>query len=110
VIGGKQWVSWIHIDDEVGLILFALTHDSIRGPVNSAAPNPVPMRAFSQEIGHALHRPVWAPVPAALIRTVLGEQGNVILGSIRLQPKVAQDAGYHFQYPELGGALHEALD
>lgn len=109
VIGGKQWVSWIHIDDEVGIILYALTHDDIRGPVNSAAPNPVPMRVFSQEIGRALHRPVWAPVPTALIRTVAGEQGNVILGSIRLQPRAVQEAGYRFQYPELSQALHEAL-
>lgn len=109
VIGGKQWVSWIAIDDEVGLIIFALTHDELRGPVNAAAPNPVPMRVFSQEIGRALHRPVWAPVPAGLVRTVLGEQGNVILGSIRLQPKVAQEAGYHFQYPELSQTLREEL-
>jgi uncharacterized protein len=110
VIGGKQWVSWIHVDDEVGLIVYALTHNDIHGPVNSSAPNPVPMRVFSQEIGRALHRPVWAPVPTALLRTVLGEQANVILGSIRLQPKAAQDAGYRFQYPELSQALHEALD
>jgi uncharacterized protein (TIGR01777 family) len=110
VIGGKQWVSWIHIDDEVALILYALTHDDIRGPINAAAPNPVPMSAFSKEIGRALHRPVWAPVPTSVLHTVLGEQANVILGSLRLQPKVAQEAGYRFQYPELEAALHEALD
>ena len=110
VIGGKQWVSWIHIDDEVALIIYALTHDDIRGPINAAAPNPVPMSVFSKEIGRTLHRPVWAPVPTRVLRTVLGEQANVILGSIRVQPKVAQDAGYRFQYPELEAALHEALD
>jgi uncharacterized protein (TIGR01777 family) len=108
-VGGKQWVSWIHIDDEVGLILYALTRDEVSGPINAAAPNPVPMSAFSKEIGHALGRPVWAPVPTRILRTLLGEQANVILGSIRLQPKAAQDAGYHFQYPELQQALHEAL-
>lgn len=109
VVGGKQWVSWIHIDDEVGLILYALTHDDLRGPVNAGAPNPVPMSVFLHEIGRTLHRPVWAPVPTGVLRTVLGEQANVILGSIRLQPKAAQESGYHFQYPELSDALHEAL-
>jgi uncharacterized protein (TIGR01777 family) len=109
VVGGRQWVSWIHIDDEVGLIVYALTHDDIRGPVNAAAPNPVPMSAFLHEIGTTLHRPVWARMPAGLLRTVLGEQSNLVLGSIRVQPKAAQEAGYHFQYPELGAALREAL-
>lgn len=109
VAGGKQWVSWIHIDDEVALIIYALTHDDMHGPVIAAAPNPVPMSVFSHEIGRTLHRPVWAPAPARLLHIVLGEQANVILGSIRLQPKAAQDAGYQFQYPELEGALHEAL-
>jgi uncharacterized protein (TIGR01777 family) len=110
VIGGKQWISWIHIDDEVALIIYALTHGDVHGPVNAGAPNPVPMSVFSHEIGRALGRPVWAPVPSGIVRTVLGEQGNVILGSIRLQPKAAQDAGYRFQYPELSQALHEALE
>lgn len=110
VAGGKQWVSWIHIDDEVALIIYALTHADIRGSINAAAPNPVPMSVFSKEIGRALHRPVWARMPTAVLHTVLGEQANVILGSIRLQPKVAQEAGYRFQYPELEAALHEALD
>jgi uncharacterized protein (TIGR01777 family) len=110
VIGGKQWISWIHIDDEVALIIYALTHGDVHGPVNAGAPNPVPMSEFSNEIGRALGRPVWAPVPSGIVRTVLGEQGNVILGSIRLQPKAAQDAGYRFQYPELSQALHEALE
>jgi uncharacterized protein (TIGR01777 family) len=109
VVGGKQWVSWIHIDDEVGLIIHALTNDEVRGPINASAPNPVPMDVFSKQIGKTLHRPVWAPIPVKLVRTVMGEQANVILGSIRLQPKVAQETGYRFQYPELSEAMREAL-
>lgn len=104
-----QWVSWIHLDDEVGLITYALTHDDVRGPLNAGAPNPVVMKDFAREMGRALHCPVWLPAPAPLLRLALGEQSEIALSSIRLVPRAAEEAGYQFRYPEVGEALRSAL-
>lgn len=104
-----QWVSWIHIDDEVRFILFALDHDEIRGPYNLAAPNPVPMKTFAGGIGRALHRPSWFPAPPFLLKLALGEQAEVILSSIRVLPARAQDAGFQFRYTDSDTALRAAL-
>jgi uncharacterized protein (TIGR01777 family) len=101
----NQWVSWIHIDDEVGLILFALDNEAVRGPLNATAPNPVTMDEFSHALGEALHRPVWVPGIPILLRLMLGERAKVLLSSQRAIPKRALELGYQFKYTD----IHEAL-
>jgi uncharacterized protein (TIGR01777 family) len=104
-----QWVSWVHIDDEVGFIIFALTHEDVSGPYNVASPNPVQMGTFARQIGEALHRPSWLPAPPFLLKLALGEQAQVVLSSIRVLPSRAEVAGYRFQHTDSGEALRSAL-
>jgi uncharacterized protein (TIGR01777 family) len=104
-----QWVSWIHLDDEVRFILFALDHDEVRGPYNLAAPNPVQMKTFAQGIGRALNRPALLPAPPLLLKLALGEQAEVVLSSIRVLPKRAEEAGFAFRYTDSDEALRAAL-
>lgn len=104
-----QWLSWVHIDDEVGFIIFALTHETVSGPYNVASPNPVPMGTFAREIGQALHRPSWMPAPPFLLKLVLGEQAQAVLSSIRVVPQRAIEAGYRFKHTESGEALQSVL-
>jgi len=103
---GKQWLSWIHIEDEVGLIVFLLEHPEARGPINSVAPNPVTMKVFCQTLGQVMRRPCWAPVPAFVLRLALGEMAEMLLTGQRVAPAAAQRLDYKFRYP----ALHEALN
>ena len=101
---GSQWMSWIHIDDIVGMIRHALA-SPLSGVVNATAPNPVRNREFARELGAALHRPAIFPVPAAALRIMLGEMSGVLLASQRVLPKAAETAGYRFAFSELGAAL-----
>src|SRR5207248_156360 len=103
---GRQWFPWIHIDDEVGLILWALD-GSVRGPVNATSPNPVRMEDFANALGRALHRPAVLPVPAFALRLAVGEMAEVLLGGQRARPLKVFEAGYRFRFPELGPALKE---
>lgn len=102
---GRQWMSWIHLDDEVGLILALMEHASARGAFNAAAPNPVTMREFCQSLGRVLNRPCWAPVPAFALRLLLGEMADMLLTGQRVLPAAAQKLGYTFRYPTLYEAL-----
>jgi NAD dependent epimerase/dehydratase family enzyme len=104
-----QWVSWIHIDDEVGLLLYALDHDTVRGPVNATAPYPVTMEIFSRELGQALGRPSWVPMMAPMMRLVLGERAQAIMASLRVLPKAAEAAGYQFRHTDSAEALRSIL-
>jgi uncharacterized protein (TIGR01777 family) len=104
-----QWVSWIHMDDEVGLIIYALTHDSLSGPVNATAPTPVTMEVFSRQIGQALDRPSWVPMLGTAIELSLGELGRSLLSSQRVLPRVAEASGYRFRHTESGQALRSVL-
>ena len=106
---GRQWVSWIHIDDVIGLIAFALGNSALRGPMNATAPQPVTNAQFTQELGAALHRPTIFPAPRMAVKLMFGEMGEVILGSQRVMPRAAQSAGFQFRYPELGPALRRLL-
>lgn len=106
---GRQWFSWIHRDDVIGLIRFALTHETLRGPVNATAPEPVTMRQFATALGRALHRPSGLPAPAFALRLVLGEMSEMLLTGQRVVPVVAQRSGYAFGYPSLDRALAAAL-
>ena len=102
---GRQWMSWIHLEDEVGLILALMEHASARGAVNATAPNPVTMREFCQSLGRVLNRPCWAPVPAFALRLLLGEMAGILLAGQRVLPAAAQKLGYTFRYPTLYEAL-----
>ena len=106
---GQQWMSWIHRDDVIGLIEWALTHANCTGAMNVTAPNPVTMREFCREVGRALHRPSWAPVPAFALRLLLGEMADMVLTGQRVVPEAAQRAGYAFRYPDLAPALAACL-
>ncbi|MBI1814456.1 MAG: TIGR01777 family protein [Deltaproteobacteria bacterium] len=106
---GQQWLSWIHRDDVVGLIRFALEHDTIAGALNATAPDPQRMRDFCQTLGKVMGRPSWAPVPAVVLRLALGEMADMLLSGQRVLPAAAQRAGYIFQFPRLEPALREVL-
>jgi uncharacterized protein (TIGR01777 family) len=106
---GKQWMSWIHRDDLVGIFLLALDHDNARGPLNGTAPEPVTNKQFGKVLGHALHRPSFAPTPAFALRLMLGEVADVIVTGQRVLPKRPLALGYTFQYPTVEAALAEIL-
>ena len=101
---GEQWWSWIHIADEVGLILFAIDRE-LAGPINLTAPDPVTVNAFARSLGAALKRPAMLRAPAFAMRLALGEMADALLGSQRVVPQRALDAGYAFRFPSLAGAL-----
>jgi uncharacterized protein (TIGR01777 family) len=110
IAGGRQYMSWIHIDDEVGILLWALDNDNVSGVVNSTAPNPVTNREFSHAIGRALHRPASVPVPGFVLDLKFGtEFGKVLRGGQRVIPRRALDLGYQFRYPDIDGALQNLL-
>ncbi|MBN6111056.1 TIGR01777 family oxidoreductase [Xanthomonas bonasiae] len=105
---GRQWMSWIHRDDHVGLLLWLLQHGG-EGAYNATAPTPVTNADFAQQLGQVLHRPALLPAPAAALRLAFGEMADLLLGSQRVLPTRAQQEGYVFRYPELGGALREVI-
>jgi uncharacterized protein (TIGR01777 family) len=105
---GKQWMSWIHLDDLVGLFRFAL-ESQISGPVNGVAPYPVVNADFTRTLAAAVHRPAIFPVPAFALRVLFGEMSDVLLGSQRVLPKAAEKAGYLFRFPQLAPALADVL-
>ncbi len=110
IAGGRQYMSWVHIDDEVGILLWALDNDKVRGTVNSTAPKPVTNREFSQAIGRALHRPASVPVPGFVLDMKFGSEfGKVLRGGQRVMPRRALDLGYVFRYPDIEGALQSLL-
>ena len=110
IAGGRQYMSWVHIDDEVGILLWALDNDKVSGTINSTAPKPVTNREFSQAIGRALHRPASVPVPGFVLDMKFGSEfGKVLRGGQRVMPRRALDLGYVFRYPDIDGALQNLL-
>ncbi|MBI4825067.1 MAG: TIGR01777 family protein [Nitrospirae bacterium] len=102
---GRQWFSWIHRDDIVGIIKFALQNNSISGPVNGTAPDPVTNLAFSTALGKAMKRPSYIAVPAFVIKMALGELADILITGQRVVPEKALNAGYKFKYTEINEAL-----
>src|SRR5262249_48943965 len=110
IAGGEQFMSWIHLDDEVGLILWALDNDQVSGVINATAPNPVTNRELSKALGRALNRPAAFPVPKFAVAALRGrEPADTVAGGARVLPRRAQDLGYGFRHPELDEALTSAL-
>jgi len=106
---GTQWMPWIHMDDLARLFLFAAEHADMEGPFNASAPQPVTNAEFTRALGRALHRPACFSVPKFALRLALGEAANPMTASERVLPKAAQEAGFDFRYPEIGGALRNLL-
>ncbi len=109
IAGGAQWVSWIHLDDVVRALAFAIAAPTVRGAVNLVAPTPVPQRAFARALGRAYHRPAFAPAPALAMRAILGEAASVLLASQRVVPAALDRAGFRFAFPDLDGALADLV-
>jgi NAD dependent epimerase/dehydratase family enzyme len=103
-------MSFIHIDDAVGLLLHAARTDAIHGPMNGVAPHPVTNAEFTETLGALLRRPTVLAVPRAALRLALGEMSEILLGSHRVVPRVALDTGYAFIHPGLHAALSAAID
>jgi uncharacterized protein (TIGR01777 family) len=111
VIGsGRQFWSWIALDDLVAAIQFALQNAALAGPVNAVAPSPVTNREFTKTLGRVLRRPTVFPMPAFAARLALGEMANeMLLSGVRVEPRVLTSAGFSFQHPQLEPALRAML-
>lgn len=107
---GNQYMPWVHIDDLVELMLFAAGNSSVATPLNGVSPHPVTNREFTKTLGRVLGRPTFfPPVPGFMLRLMLGEFADVLLGSQRVLPQAALAAGFKFQHPELEPALRNVL-
>jgi uncharacterized protein (TIGR01777 family) len=108
--GGRQYMSWIHIDDEIGILLWAIDSGEVRGAINATAPTPVTNREFSRALGRALQRPAVVPVPGAVLDLKYGREfGAVVRGGQRVIPRRALDLGYEFRFADLDSALGNLL-
>jgi uncharacterized protein (TIGR01777 family) len=108
--GGRQYVSWVAIDDVVGALSFVLSRDDVAGAVNVTAPEPVTQSEYARTLGRVLSRPAVLPAPAFAIRLVLGEFAGEVLDGQRVIPRKLTEAGYAFRYPELEPALRHVLE
>ncbi|MEA5509607.1 TIGR01777 family oxidoreductase [Crocosphaera sp. UHCC 0190] len=106
---GRQWFSWIHIDDLVRLIKESLTRSGIKGTFNATAPNPVRMNQLCQTLGEVMNRPSWLPVPDFALELLLGEESIVVLKGQQVLPKETQALGFEYQYPTLKSALMDIV-
>jgi uncharacterized protein len=106
---GKQWFSWIHRDDVVDLLMQALTQSSFEGVYNATAPNPVNMNEFSSEMGKALGRPSWVPVPGFVLEGLLGEGAKLVLEGQKVLPTRSLSTGFKFTYNSVSEALQQIL-
>jgi uncharacterized protein (TIGR01777 family) len=106
---GRQWFSWIQVDDLVGIYRLALTDRSLAGPVNAASPEPCRQVELAVALGRALHRPCWLPAPAWALRLALRDQATLLIGSRRVAPARALAAGYRFRHPAIDEALADVL-
>ena len=106
---GKQWLSWIHRDDLIGIIKYVAGNQSINSPVNATSPKPVTMKEFTKTLGQVLHRPSWLPIPSAFLKMGLGEAADMVLKGQRVLPCKLIEAGYEFKFESLADALTDAL-
>ena len=111
VIGsGKQWMSWISMDDHIAAINFAIENENLRGAVNSVSPNPVTNEEFTKTLGEVLYRPTILPLPEFAVSMIFGEMGDaLLLASTNVLPKRLEDAGFEFKFPRLKPAIEHAV-
>lgn len=108
---GRQWLSWVHIDDHIGAVQFLLGRDDLRGPVNLTSPNPATVADYTAAVGRALHRPAFLPTPTWGLDLLLGREmtREMLLGGQRVLPARLQAAGFGFRHPDLDEALADVL-
>lgn len=106
---GRQWMSWIHRQDWIAIAQAMITDKTMRGAYNATAPNPVTNSEFTETLAHCLKRPALLPVPAWLLKLLLGEMSELVLGSQRVVPERLLAQGFKFRYTDLAGALNQAL-
>jgi uncharacterized protein (TIGR01777 family) len=107
---GKQWMPWIHLDDLVGIILYCINHDNLKGAINGTSPNPVINQVFTKTLGTALKRPTIFPMPKMVVQLLMGQMGEeLLLAGKRVLPRKILDAGYNFQYKKLENALKDVI-
>jgi len=106
---GRQWVSWVHLDDLCRMFQFVVENERARGVFDGTAPNPVTMNELARMLGRVLHRPSLLPVPEFMLRLTVGEVAGVLATGQRVLPRRAQEAGFRFEHPELEGALRALL-
>lgn len=107
--GGSHWMSWIHLDDLLGILLDAARNELLRGAINAVGPAPVTNRQFTRALAAAVHRPAIFPVPGLALRLMFGELAYELLASQRVVPRVAERIGFRFRYPSVEQALAAAL-
>ena len=109
--GGRQYISWVALVDLPNIVLHALQRGDLSGPVNAVAPRPVTNRVFTEALGKVLSRPTPLPVPAFALRLAVGSEmaDALLLASVRVIPRLLEETGYNFRYPELGVALRHLL-
>jgi uncharacterized protein (TIGR01777 family) len=107
VAEGQQWMSWIHLDDQLEVICMLLTHDQFSGAYNLTAPEAVTNATFSRQLAAMLSRPAWFRVPAFVLKLILGEGSDLLVKGQRVYPQRLLDAGYQFAYPKLKDALQQ---
>jgi hypothetical protein len=106
---GKHWMSWVHIDDYVAMVLRLLDDEQMRGPFNMTAPQPVTNAEFTRTLARTLHRPAIFAAPAMVLRLAMGERAALLLEGQRALPAKLTAAGYQFKFPDLGRALDDLL-
>lgn len=111
VVGsGKQWMSWISMEDEIAIINYAIENENIRGAVNAVAPNPVTNEEFTKTLGEVLYRPTFIPLPEFAVSMIFGEMGDaLLLASTKVIPKRLEDARFEFKHPNLKEAIESAV-
>ena len=102
-------MSWIHLDDVIGILIHASRTERLSGAINAVSPNPVTNAAFTRILGQALRRPAFMPLSKTALRIAFGEMSEILLASQRALPKAAQNSGYTFAYPDLRQALDELV-
>jgi uncharacterized protein (TIGR01777 family) len=108
--GGNQYVAWIHLEDEIGILLWALDTENVSGVVNASSPNPATNRDFSKALGRAVNRPAIAPVPGFVLDLKFGREfGQILRGGQRVMPRRTQELGYEFKHPDLDEALRDLV-
>lgn len=111
VVGsGKQWMSWISLEDEIAVINYVIENENIRGAVNAVSPNPVTNEEFTKTLGSVLYRPTILPLPEFAVSMIFGEMGDaLLLASTKVLPKRLEDAGFEFKHPNLKEAVEDAV-